>query len=200
MNFLCARVEKLDADDEKKFFRILYYLHGTRSLGITLKFTSSKPTINVFVDAAYGINPDRKSQTGLCIQLDTATMIARSGKQKIVTKSSTEAELVACSDSVSYGISLLRLLNELEVPNSGILVHQDNLSTMRLIENNKSTSQRTLHIDVKYFFLRDRLLRKQLKLVHTPTEEMIADILTKPLQGLQFTKLRALMMHCGPTP
>ena len=33
--------------------------------------------------------------------------------------------------------------------------------------------QRTLHIDVKYFFLRDRLLRKQLKLVHTPTEQMI---------------------------
>jgi hypothetical protein len=53
--------------DEKKFFRILYYLHGTRSLGITLKFTSSQPTINVYVDVAYGINPDRKSQTGLCV-------------------------------------------------------------------------------------------------------------------------------------
>jgi hypothetical protein len=52
--------------DEKKFFRILYYLHGTRSLGITLKFTSSQPTINVYVDVAYGINPDRKSRTGLC--------------------------------------------------------------------------------------------------------------------------------------
>jgi hypothetical protein len=46
-------------------------------------------------------------------------------------------------------------------------------STVGSLRNNKSTSQRTLHIDVKYFFLRDRLLRKQLKLVHTPTEQMI---------------------------
>jgi hypothetical protein len=196
VNFLCARVGKLDEDDEKKFLRILYYLNGTRTLGLTLKFSSPRPTINIYADASYGVNSDRKSQTGLCVQLDSATIIARSGKQKLVTKSSTEAELVACSDSVSYGISLLRLLSELEVPNKGIVVHQDNLSTLSLIQNNKSTSQRTLHIDVRYFFLRDRLLRKQLSLVHTPTERMVADILTKPIQGTQFNVLRNLMMHC----
>jgi hypothetical protein len=74
-----------------------------------------------------------------------------------VTKSSTEAELVACSDSLVYGIVIKIILDELGVSHRGILMHQDNLSTIALLNNSKPSSIRTKHIDIRYFFLRDRM-------------------------------------------
>jgi hypothetical protein len=147
--------------------------------------------------ASYGIRSiDRRSQTGVVVQLGQATLIARSGKQKLVTKSSTEAELVACSDSLVYGIVLKNILDELGVSHRGILMHQDNLSTIALLNNSKPSSIRTKHIDIRYFFLRDRMRSKNLRIIHTPTATMTADLLTKPLQGSQFKLLRNLLMNC----
>jgi hypothetical protein len=197
VNYLCTRVEKFDEDDHKKFKRILQYLNGTVKLGLTLRCHEKNPTIHVYTDAAYGIRSfDRLSQTGVCVMLGSATLVARSGKQKLVTKSSTEAELVACSDSIVYGIIIKNLLDELGIQHNGIVMHQDNLSTINMITNKKSTSIRTKHIDIRYFFLRDRLSADQMKIIHTPTGEMIADLLTKPIQGIQFIKLRRLLMSC----
>jgi hypothetical protein len=79
-------------------------------------------------------------------------------------------------------------VDELKFPIKGVRVHQDNQSTIRLIQNNKPTSQRTKHIDIRYFFLRDRNGSKDLAVVYTPTQDMIADILTKPMQGHQFNE------------
>lgn len=197
VNYLCTRVERFDDDDLKKFYRILQYLNGTTKLGMTLRCNESLPTIHVYTDAAYGIRSfDRMSQTGVCVTLGSATLVVRSGKQKLVTKSSTEAELVACSDSLVYGIVIKNLLDELRIPHNGITIHQDNMSTINLINNKKSSSIRTKHIDIRYFFIRDRISSGQMKIVHTPTAEMIADLLTKPIQGIQFTKLRQLLMQC----
>ena len=197
VNYLCSRAEMFDDDDQKKFQRILQYLNGTRKLGMTLRCNDSLPTINVFTDAAYGIRSfDRLSQTGVCVMLGSASIVVRSGKQKLVTKSSTEAELVACSDSLVYGIIIKNLLDELKIPHNGITIHQDNVSTINLITNKKASSIRSKHIDIRYFFIRDRISSGHMKIVHTPTAEMIADVLTKPIQGIQFKKLRQLMMSC----
>jgi hypothetical protein len=77
----------------------------------------------------------------------------------------------------------------------GVRVHQDNQSTIRLIQNNKPTSQRKKNIDIRYFFLRDRTESKDLAVVYTPTQDMVADILTKPMQGHQFNQLRASLLN-----
>jgi hypothetical protein len=108
-----------------------------------------------------------------------------------VTKSSTESELVACSDVISIISGVKALTDELGFTIKGVRLHQDNQSTIRLIQNNKPTSQRTKHIDIRYFFLRDRNESKNLTIVNTPTQDMVADILTKPMQGHQFSRLRA---------
>ena len=92
---------------------------------MTLCCNDSVPTIKVYTDAAFGIRSfDRLPQTGGCVMLGSATIVARSGKQKIAT----EAELVACSDSLVYGIIIKNLLNELNIPHNGITVHQDNIN------------------------------------------------------------------------
>jgi hypothetical protein len=114
-----------------------------------------------------------------------------------VTKSSTEAELVASAEIVSQGKYIQNILNELHFENKGIRIHQDNMSTIRMIQNNKPTNQQSRHIDIKYFFLRDRNERENIQLVHTPSSLMTADILTKPIKGNKFKVLRKLLMNCG---
>jgi hypothetical protein len=135
------------------------------------------------------------SQTGHVICIGKGAILASSHKQRIVTKSSTESELVACSDIISPIHQIRCLLEELDIPIKGVRIHQDNMSTIQLINNCKPTSQRTKHIDIRYFFLRDRI-NNGIEIVHTTTANMVADILTKPIGGHQFQVLRNLLMNC----
>ena len=68
---------------------------------------------------------------------------------------------------------------------------QDNQSTI-LLENNGrfSAGKGSKHIDIRYFFVTDRIQKKHLKVQYCPTEEMIADFFTKPVQGALFYKFR----------
>ena len=75
------------------------------------------------------------------------------------------------------------------------VIYQDNTSTITMAEKGRSTSDRTRHIHVRYFFIKDRIDSNELQLVYVPTKDMIADILTKPLQGDLFRKLRALLLN-----
>ena len=54
------------------------------------------------------------------------------------------------------------------------------MSTMALIEKGQSTSSRTKHINIRYFFVKDRVEAGEVIIKYLPTEEMVADILTKP--------------------
>jgi hypothetical protein len=132
VNYLCTQVGKFDSDDEKTFNRVLEYLHASPTLGITLECPEDIPYIDCSIIIGKG------------------SLTSKSTKQKIVTKPSTESELVACSDVVSIVSSIKSLVDELKFPIKGVRMHQDNQST---IHNKKPTSQRTKHIDIRYFFL-----------------------------------------------
>ena len=69
-------------------------------------------------------------------------------------------------------------------------IYQDNMSTMALVKKGYSTSSNTRHINIRYFFIKDRVDQAELKIEYLPTEDMIADFFTKPLQGELFRKLR----------
>ena len=68
------------------------------------------------------------------------------------------------------------------------------LLTMSLAKNGKSNSDRTKHTKLRYFFIKQFLDSGEFELIHCPTDLMIADILTKPLQGETFKRLRDLLM------
>ena len=61
-------------------------------------------------------------------------------------------------------------------------------------------SEATRHINVRFFFMHERILSKEIVLIHKTTDKMVADILTKPLQGNLFRRLRAALLnwdaHC----
>jgi len=63
---------------------------------------------------------------------------------------------------------------------------QDNMSTIKLAEKGNSTSDRTRHIKIRYYFVNQFLENGEMKIKYCPTDEMVADILTKPLQGEHF--------------
>ena len=68
------------------------------------------------------------------------------------------------------------------------------MSTMALVEKGRSTSERTRHINIRYFFVKDRVDSGEVRIEYCPTEDMLADLLTKPLQGDLFTRLRNLLL------
>jgi len=75
------------------------------------------------------------------------------------------------------------------------LVHQDNKSTITLAEKGRSTNNRTRHISIRYFFAKDRIDSKDIKVTYTGTDDMMADFLSKPLQGHAFEKHRNSIMN-----
>ena len=64
------------------------------------------------------------------------------------------------------------------------------MSTIRMAENGASVSRRTRHINVRYFFIKERIDNGEVTMSYLPTKEMVADLLTKPIQGHLFVKLR----------
>ena len=63
------------------------------------------------------------------------------------------------------------------------IVYQDNKSTIQLIKNGRSNSERTRHINIRYFYLSDRIKENEIIIEYKSANEMLADMLTKPLQG-----------------
>lgn len=123
-------------------------------------------------------------------------VISTSTKQKRNTKSSTEAELVGVNDIMDIQVWLRYFIYAQYEGVSDALfpkdkLYQDNTSTMRLEKNGKASStKRTQHIDIRYFCITDRVKSGQIDIEYCPTEEMIADFFTKPLQGRLFREHR----------
>ena len=75
-----------------------------------------------------------------------------------------------------------------------VTVYQDNQSAMSLVKRGYSASEKTRHVNIRYFFVKDRVDSRELHIEYLPTEDMVADFFTKPLQGELFRKLRASVM------
>jgi len=196
VSFLSTRVQAPDLDDLAKLRRLLEHLLGTKDRGIVLRIGESM-SVSMFADASYGVhNQSGKSHTGCVIVVgDAGPVFVKSSKQKIVTKSSSEAELVAVSDSASQGIHLWNFMVAQGYTMPPLRLLQDNTSTIALLERGGPASQRSRHIDIKYFWVYERCKSGTVALSYLPTADMVANILTKPLQGAQFVNERQMLTN-----
>ena len=94
VDFLCTRVKSLDVDNYKKLGRCLSYVRATKELHLTLQALNMS-VIHWWIDASFTVHADYKSHIGACLSFGRGCPINISSKQKINTRSSTEAELVA---------------------------------------------------------------------------------------------------------
>ena len=82
---------------------------------------------------------------------------ARSSKQTIVTKSSTEAEMVGLSDSTTQAIHLKNCVEKQGYSVSPVIIYQDNLSCMAFMKRGGLGSERSRHIDIRHFWVAERV-------------------------------------------
>jgi hypothetical protein len=187
VSYLATQVTTPNEGDWRKLDRVIRYVENNLGSGITLHANIQDKTIKVtgYIDAAFGCHDDGKSHTGVIITIGSGPVFVRSVKQKIVTKSSTEAELVALSDEAGTLLHVKECIVE-QGYTVVLVIAQDNQSTIALINEDKHGSLRTKHINVRYFWLRERIKNHELEIKYVPTGLMFADILTKALQGNLF--------------
>ena len=192
--FLSTRVSCCTEQDMKKLKRVFLYLKGTQSLFLTLG-ADSLHKLTTFVDAAYAVHPDMRSHTGGAVSMGTGAFMCKSTKQKLNTKSSTEAEVVGASDFLPATIWARMFLSAQGYELTDNVFLQDNQSAILLEQNGRSSSgQKTRHIDIRYFFMQDRMVSEHLRVLYCPTESMLGDFFTKPLQGALFRKFRDVLL------
>ena len=127
--------------------------------------------------------------------------ITISAKQKLNTRSSTDAELVGADDVMSPMLWARLFLEAQGIEIQENILYQDNKSAIILAENGKASSgKRTRALNIRYFFIHDQVNKGNLRVVYCPTKDMRADFFTKPLQGALFHEHRAFIMgHDSPT-
>jgi len=195
--FLCTRVQQSDEDDWKKLLRMMKYLEQTIDLELTLEASPDGEILLCmwYPDAAFAVHPDMKSHTGAVLTMGKGAMQVISAKQKLNTRSSTEAELVAADEVVVQAMWTRNFL-EAQGYTSRTTVFQDNTSAILLEKNGKeSSSKRTRHINIRYFYITDCVEKQYLNIEYCPTDDMLGDFPSKPLQGRKFKKFRALLMN-----
>ena len=122
-------------------------------------------------------------------------VMSGSSKQKLNTRSSCEAELVGADDFATKILWTKKFMEAQGYEIKENVLYQDNQSTMKLLENGKrSSGKRTRALSIRYFFLHDQVEKGDLKIGYCPTDEMLGDYNTKPLNGAPFKRMRSKLM------
>ena len=153
-------------------------------------------SLNCYSDASFNVHLDAKSHGGIAIFVGGAATLFKSYKIKMVNKSVAESELSVLSDATSLLVHEreFAIAQQLIDASDNVVIHEDNTAAIHLVKNGRSTSDRTKHILLRHFFVKQYLNDGTFILKHCESENMIADIFTKPLQGEQFFKLRAILL------
>ena len=153
LSYLCTKVSNPSVCDQDKLFRLLDFIKNSlddkRVIG-----TTSLERLITWVDAAFATHVNERSHTGGTMSFGVVVIHPKSSKQKLNTKSSTEAELVDVSEYLPYHI----------------------------------------WVDIQYFFIKDRVKSGAIEVEYCPTDKMVADFFTKPLQGSMFSMYRKAVM------
>ncbi len=108
-----------------------------------------------------------------------------SQKQRLNTRSSTEAEVVGVDDASSQILWTNYFIKAQGYQINETMVYQDNQSAILLEKNGKSGKQ-TRHMNIRYFFITDRVKKGEMTIGYCPASKMIGDHFMKPLQGALF--------------
>ncbi|KAK4353151.1 hypothetical protein RND71_028669 [Anisodus tanguticus] len=169
---------------------IIRYIHGTLDYGLHL-YPSSTSTLVSYTDADWCGCPDtRRSTSGYCMFLGNNLVSWYAKRQTTLFRSSAEAEYRGVANVISESCWLRNLLFELHYPiQKATLVYCDNISAI-YFSGNPVQHQRTKHIEMDIYFVREKVARGQVRVCHVPLRYQIADIFTKGLPSVLFEDFR----------
>ena len=156
---------------------VLKYLKGTKSIGI--EFTGTGDFYGA-VDADWGMDPDtNKSTTGYCFWFAGGPISWQSRRQKVVSDSSTEAELRAAHYAVKECKWIRDVLSDLgELKEEPTIIFEDNQGLLKITENTQALD-RCRHVSRQANSLRESIRHKIVELQYIVSKENPADIFTK---------------------
>ncbi|MCH80902.1 retrovirus-related Pol polyprotein from transposon TNT 1-94, partial [Trifolium medium] len=193
VNKVCQFLSNPLEEHWKAVKRILRYLSGTLHHGLLIQAAPiGKPLSLIgFCDADWASDPDdRRSTSGACIYVGPNLVSWWSKKQSLVARSSAEAEYRSLATLSSEILWLQSLLTELKCQFYTPKILCDNLSIVSLAHN-PTLHHRTKHMELDIFFVREKVLSKNLVVSHVPAQDQWADVLTKPLSAVKFCNLRS---------
>ena len=192
--FLTTRVKGPNIDDWRKLRHVIEYLRVTRDLPLILGADGSG-VLSWYVDASFAVHPDMRGHTGGAMTMGRGYPLDTSTKHKLNSRNSTESEIIAVDNLISQILWTRLFMKAQGVEVRDNILYQDNKSAVLLETNGRaSSSKRTKHINIRYYYVADRVAKGDLRIVWCPTDKMIADFLTKPLQGKAFVEFRNLLM------
>jgi hypothetical protein len=174
--------------------KVLKYLVSTADVGLTLR-PSEDLNLTVYTDVSYGIKAvDYRSVTGMCLFLGCNMIDWTSCAQKVVTRSSAEAEYVAMDVGMKAILAARNFILTLDMTVSDLVMKVDNTAAIAIAEG-VAVSMKVKHLDIIYHFLRDHVAKNTATLEHCGTNDMVADVLTKPLDISKLLKFRKVLLR-----
>ena len=193
--FLCTRVREPTMEDWGKLHRVMDYLKKTKEECLVMRMDDTG-TIKWYIDVSYAVHPDMRSHTGAVMTLGKGAVVSISSKHKVNTRSSTEAEFIGIDDVLSNVLWTKLFMEHQGIKIEQNIIYQDNKSTILLSENGRNSARkRSRHLNIKYFYITDKLEQKEVKIEYCPTDDMIGDFNTKPLQGSKFIKFKRMILN-----
>ena len=192
IGFLCTRVTKVTVQDQKKLCRVLGYLL-TKDWVLTLTPEDLK-RVEAYIDAAFAAHFDAKTHTGVACFIGKALVFAASRKQKCVTKSPTDSELVGLTGHIGFVELFAEFLafitnTKVEPP----MIYQDCTAVISLV-NECGGVARTKHLRVRMELCHEALQQNKFLIQYVHTLKMIANGLTKALEGKLFLTFASSML------
>ncbi len=175
--------------------RVIRYLKGTLDYGITYGSTND---LVGYTDADWASDVESRRSLGAYVFMLYGGPISWSSKrQQSIALSSCEAEYMAQTQAAKEAIWMARLLSELDIglglPTKPVQIKADNQGAIALTKDPRFHS-RTKHIDIQWHFVRDQVETGAVQFTWVPTNEMVADGLTKALSN---DKFRAFVRQIG---
>lgn len=175
---------------------VLRYLKGTSNYELVFKKSNENLDLIGFSDSDWASSvEDRRSTTGYCFSLTKEGPVIswKSKKQHTVALSTCEAEYIGLATTTQESIYLTQLLSGINnrVHNCS-KIYGDNQGAIALSKN-PVNRQRSKHIDVRYHFIRNAVSEGKINIVYCPSEDMAADIFTKPVTKFRMLKFKRFL-------
>lgn len=169
--------------------RVLRYLAGTLDHG--LYFSKGQPDLVCYSDADWASSvDDRRSISGYVVYIGPNLIAWCSKKQSVVSRSSAEAEYHSLANCVSELLWIKQLMDEVGIAVAKTpVIWCDNSSAVSVAEN-PTHHARMKHVDIDHHFEREKILAGLLQVNFVPSDQQIADVLTKPVTPKNFAWFR----------
>jgi len=186
VNILTTHIAHPTVHHMKHAVRLLKYLAHVSDMVIVYK--SSDPNPVIYADASHATHADGKGHGCIMIFIGTGIIYCKSYKLRLTTLSSTESEYVVMCDASTLAEWFMSILRFMRIKAERIDVAQDNTSTISWTEGDM-TFARNKHLMIRRNKAKEAVVSGLIRVIHVPTERMLADLGTKPLP------LRQLLTH-----